>query len=243
MEKTKIYIACIIALAVVAGAAFIGKGLKNFRQSESTINVTGMAEREIVSDLIVWKISLSADGATRSEAYSAFEANHKLLIDYLKAAGIKKESISEDGANLNKKTRSFYSDGHYNTIDDGFEVEQTVKVSSNDIDMVEKVYQDIANLYAKGVNFNSMAPSYYYTKLNDLKKEMLHEASKNAYERAKTIADGCDCGVGKLNYSTMGVFQIVGLNDNEDYSWGGTFNTSSKVKVASVTVKAKYQTN
>lgn len=39
----------------------------------------------------------------------------------------------------------------------------------------------------------------------------------------------------------MGVFQIVGLNSEEDYSWGGTFNTSSKLKTASVTVRSSYK--
>ena len=38
----------------------------------------------------------------------------------------------------------------------------------------------------------------------------------------------------------MGVFQIVGLNSDEDYSWGGSFNTSSKMKTASITVSATY---
>jgi hypothetical protein len=41
--------------------------------------------------------------------------------------------------------------------------------------------------------------------------------------------------------STQGVFQIVGYNSSEDYSWGGAFNTSSKKKTASVTVKLVYQ--
>lgn len=73
--------------------------------------------------------------------------------------------------------------------------------------------------------------------------EMLHEAGANALERAKTIAEGCDAKVGSLRSSSMGVFQIVGKNSNEDYSWGGTFNTDKKEKVASITVKAVYEAN
>ncbi|MFC2384958.1 MAG: SIMPL domain-containing protein, partial [Hoylesella saccharolytica] len=84
-------------------------------------------------------------------------------------------------------------------------------------------------------------PAYYYTKLNDLKMEMLNKASANAYERAQTIAKGSDASVGSLVSSSMGVFQIVGLNSDEEYSWGGTFNTSSKEKVASITVRTTYR--
>ena len=70
--------------------------------------------------------------------------------------------------------------------------------------------------------------------------EMLEKESQNAYERAQIIAKGSHASVGKLVSSSMGVFQIVGLNSDEEYSWGGTFNTSSKQKVASITLKTSY---
>ena len=69
---------------------------------------------------------------------------------------------------------------------------------------------------------------------------MLKEASEDAYNRAGVIAEGSKSSLGKLDRSSMGVFQIVGLNSDEDYSWGGSFNTSSKMKTASITVSATY---
>lgn len=240
MDKTKILTTGIIGIATIICAVFISKGLTNFKKKESSINVTGMAEKQITSDLIVWDVTLNAEGNTRGEAYKTYENTRKVFLEYLTSQGLKKESISEMGAQLNKKTKTFYVDGHYNSIDDGYEVNQTIKVSSSDLPLVEKAYQNVQSLYSRGIAFSSQAPSYYYTRLNDLKKDLLHEASKNALERATTIADGCDCNVGKLTNSSMGVFQIVGLNSGEDYSWGGTFNTSSKEKVASITVKAQY---
>ena len=71
--------------------------------------------------------------------------------------------------------------------------------------------------------------------------EMLGKASANAYERAQVIAKGSEATVGPLISSSMGVFQIVGLNSDEEYSWGGTFNTTSKEKVASITVRTTYK--
>ena len=70
---------------------------------------------------------------------------------------------------------------------------------------------------------------------------MLAEATKDGLQRAKTIAENGDASLGNLVSSTQGVFQIVGLNSSEDYSWGGAFNTSSKKKTASVTVKLMYK--
>ena len=70
--------------------------------------------------------------------------------------------------------------------------------------------------------------------------QLLHDAGVDAYKRAETIAEGSNAGVGSLQSSTMGVFQIVGLNSSDDYSWGGTFNISDKEKKASITIRAVY---
>jgi len=70
---------------------------------------------------------------------------------------------------------------------------------------------------------------------------MLAEASKDALLRAQTMAQNGDAKLGRMVGSTMGVFQIVAQNSSEDYSWGGSFNTSSKNKTASVTVKVQYK--
>ena len=105
---------------------------------------------------------------------------------------------------------------------------------------VERVYQKISELYGRDVNFSSSDPLYYYTKLDDLKMQLLHDAGVDAYKRAETIAEGSNASVGSLQSSTMGVFQIVGLNSSDDYSWGGTFNISDKEKKASITIRAIY---
>jgi hypothetical protein len=110
-----------------------------------------------------------------------------------------------------------------------------------DVEKIEKISREITELINSGIEITSMSPQYYYTKLSDLKIEMLAEASKDALLRAKTMAENGDADLGDMVGSTMGVFQIVAQNSAEDYSWGGSFNTSSKKKTASVTVKVQYK--
>ena len=69
---------------------------------------------------------------------------------------------------------------------------------------------------------------------------MLKDASEDARNRAKVIAEGGASSLGKLQHSSMGVFQIVGQNSDEDYSWGGSFNTTSKLKTATITVTSTF---
>ena len=125
----------------------------------------------------------------------------------------------------------------------GYVLTQSLQINSNDVEKVETVSREITELLNKGIQFYSQAPRYYYTKLADLKIEMISKATADAKTRAEQIAANSGGKLGKLISAKMGIFQITGQNSNEDYSWGGTFNTESKEKTASITMKLDYKTN
>lgn len=91
------------------------------------------------------------------------------------------------------------------------------------------------------MKFYSEPPRYYYTKLADLKIEMISKATEDARIRAEKISEFSGGNLGELQSARMGIFQITGQNSNEDYSWGGTYNTSSREKTASITMKLNYE--
>ena len=69
---------------------------------------------------------------------------------------------------------------------------------------------------------------------------MISKATSDARTRAEMIAKNSGGKLGELISAKMGIFQITGQNSNEDYSWGGTYNTDSKEKTASITMKLDY---
>ena len=81
---------------------------------------------------------------------------------------------------------------------------------------------------------------HYYSRLSELKIDLLAKASADAKLRAETIAKNSGSSLGGIKKATMGVFQITGQNSNEDYSSGGVFNTSAKNKTASITMKIEF---
>ena len=93
---------------------------------------------------------------------------------------------------------------------------------------VEKVSRKISDVLDKGIRINMYSPRYYYTKLADLKHEMIKKATEDAKERAEIIATQSVGELGALRDARMGVFQITGQYSDEDYSWGGSFNTADK---------------
>ena len=103
--------------------------------------------------------------------------------------------------------------------------------------------REITELLNQGVELYSESPRYYYTKLADLKIEMISKATEDARLRAEKISEFSGGKLGKLESAKMGIFQITGQNSKEAYSWGGTFNTSSRKKTASITIKLDYKVN
>ena len=100
--------------------------------------------------------------------------------------------------------------------------------------------REVTELINSGIEFNSSEPRYYYTKLAELKLEMLAAATADAKSRAERIAKNAGGGLGSLRNAAMGIFQITGQNSNEEYSYGGNFNTSSKNKTASITARLEF---
>ena len=121
----------------------------------------------------------------------------------------------------------------------GYRFSQEVRIESKDIATLEKL--NLAELMNEDININIYDPSYYYTKLADLKIKMLEDATKDAKNRAETIVKAAGGKLAGLKTSNMGVFQITSPNSNdEDYSWGGAYNTWSKSKRVRSTMRLTY---
>jgi hypothetical protein len=125
----------------------------------------------------------------------------------------------------------------------GYALTQNFKIESKDISRVERLSREATELIEKGIELNSFAPRYYYSKLSDLKMDLLSKASADAKLRAESIAKSVQSDLGKMKKAVMGVFQITGKNSNEEYSYGGSYNTSEKNKTASITIRMDYGLN
>ena len=232
----------IFGLAIVLSAFFLGKAYKDRTKAAGKIQVTGLGKTDFTSDLIVWEGNFTAQDFNLKEAYATLEREKSIIDKYLKDKGINPDQIVYSAVQTNKKFRQLYSsNGSYMGQEfTGYELSQTVQIESKEVEKIEKISREITQLLNKGVQLYSDPPRYYYTKLADLKIEMISKATQDARMRAEKIAEYSGVKLGKLESAKMGVFQITGQNSKEDYSWGGTFNTSSKKKTASITMKLIY---
>ncbi|MBI4944795.1 MAG: SIMPL domain-containing protein [Bacteroidetes bacterium] len=234
--------AFIIALAIIIAAYLFAGAWKKTHNTSETINVTGMAKKDFSSDLIVWKGSFSRKAYVIKEAYTQIKKDADIIKAYLIGKGVNEKEIVFSSVTINKDFKMAYNKEGMETSSypDGFTLMQAVTIESKEVDKIEKISREVTELIDSGVEFYSSHPEYYYTKLAELKIEMLANATKDGYTRASKIAENADSKIGNLRNASMGIFQITAQNSSENYSWGGTFNTASKRKSASVTVKLEF---
>lgn len=235
--------AVIFSLAIVLSAFFIGNSYSNRSIAAGTLNVTGLGQVDFTSDLIVWSGTFSETSTSMKEAYDLLAKDHKKVLAYLTSNGVPKDDIVFEAVTTNYVYRDKYSpEGKYVGQEMvGYKLSQDVNITSRKVETIENVSREVTELINQGINFYSSTPSYYYTKLADLKLQLIQKATEDAYTRAEKIAKNSGSHLGKLLDANMGVFQITGQYSKEDYSWGGVFNTTSKNKTASITVRLKYK--
>lgn len=238
----KNFSAIIFGIAIVAASIILGNAVINRNKKIGTISVTGLGQTNFTSDFIVWEASFSQVNKDLKEAYADLKKDKETISEYLNSKGIDNGVIVFNAVTTNKNMKQNYSgDGKYIGQEfTGYTLNQTVQINSKEVEKIEKVSREVTELLNKGIQLYSMSPRYYYTKLEDLKIEMISRATDNARLRAESISKNSGATLGELTLANMGIFQITGQNSNEDYSWGGAYNTSSKEKTASITMKLTY---
>ncbi len=236
-----IIIATIASVAFIGASCMLGYHYYKAKKPSAAVAVTGLCEKPIVSDLIVWSGRFQRNASTTQEAYAMLKTDMEKINVYLQGKGITKELIVFGSVSIDKQYNNHYtSDGNYYQEFTGYQLSQDISIESNEVERVEQISREVTELIDQGIEFYSQSPRYYYTKLNELKIEMLAEASKDATLRAEKMATHAGSKLGSLRAADMGIFQITGSHSEEEYSWGGTLNTSSKNKTASITVKMQF---
>lgn len=240
--RSSVLATIIAAIAVILSFLFISNAYKYKYRVAETISVTGSAEKDFTSDQIVWRGNYDRKNFDLKAAYVSLKQDETTVRNYLKNKGVSDSEIVFSAINIDKQFSYRYDESGRQTGSEftGYNLSQNVTIDSRNIDRVEKISREITELIQSGIELNSSAPSYYYTKLSELKIDLLAKAGADAKLRAETIAKNSGSGLGRIIKASMGVFQITGQNSDEDYSYGGVFNTTSKDKTASITLKADY---
>lgn len=233
-QKSKItaniIIAVIAAVAIVAAALILANGVEKVKGGGNRIIVTGSAKQQITSDLIVWTGNFSAKSPSLQEAYRILETDKSKVHNYLIGQGVSEDAIVFSSINT-ITNYMILPNGMYSSDIDYYELNQTVTISSGEIDKITDISRKVTELINEGIQFQSNPPQYMYTKIADMKVTMLAEATKDAKKRAEMIAENAGNKLGSLKYADMGIIQITPLYSNEvsDYGMNDTYSLEKEI--------------
>lgn len=224
---------CIAVATIVSSVILSGGFLKVMKFTREQISVTGSATKEIRSDFIVWNGEFSRREADLKTAYKNLRSDLDTVKAYLNSKGVKDDELTV----YQVVTEIVYKknkEGNDTNDVQGYRLSQGVQIRSYDVDKIDKVAREATELIDQGIEFTSPAPEYFYTKLDELKLEMLAKATENSKQRATGMAGATGNKIGLMRSARMGVFQITPVTSTDVSDWGVNDTTSLDKKVMAV---------
>ena len=206
----KLFAAAILAGGIAAAGWLGGTKLVESRLGFRTVTVKGLAERNVKSDLGFWPIRFVATGPTLEDARTKLESSGAIVAKFLTDRGF--APGDSEIQNIQVEDRLAGYNGNDSPPDLRFVLTEDILVKSNDVDRLATSARDIGEILKSGVVFTSdsynAGPSYIFTKINDLKGEMLAEATARAREAAEKFATESGAKVGSIQAANQGVIEI-----------------------------------
>lgn len=208
------FVTLVAALAIAAAGWFIGDGLRTARMDDRYVTVKGLAEREVQADLAVWPIRYVATGNALADVQATLRRQTEVIRGFLEKAGISGAEIELAGVEVTDVAAQAWRDG---PVRERFIVAQTLMVRTGKVAAVEAASRNLGELLEAGIVLSSdygpaNKPSYVFTGLNDIKPEMIAEATRNARAGAEQFAADSGSRLGSIRRANQGLFQILPRN-------------------------------
>ncbi|HVP38822.1 MAG TPA: SIMPL domain-containing protein [Candidatus Saccharimonadales bacterium] len=203
-----------LAVGAVGGAAVLGHSVAQIRSADRYVSVKGFAEREVKADLAIWPIKLRAAGNDVGEVSRSIESSRIKVTRFLAQNGFQGGEIVPQGLQIIDRQASDYTGSNIKELL-RYVAESTILVRSTNVDNVERMSGMTDSLVRSGVVLSSRnewqetGARYMFTKLKDIKPEMMGEATRNARASASQFAVDSGSRVGAIRRASQGLFTIV----------------------------------
>ena len=209
-DSSKPISSAILAAGIAIGGFFPGHYYYHSKMDANFVTVKGLAEMDVRADLGVWDIKYVVTGSELSSAQAQMIKQKNIILSFLKDTGFNEDEISVKRTETNDLMANPYRSDALNNS--RYILTQSIQVSSNNVDLIDKAANSTGTLISQGIVFdsNNYNPvSYLFTKINDIKPQMLEQATKNAEAAANEFAKSSQTKVGKIRKANQGVFSIL----------------------------------
>ncbi len=209
--KTKVIYGLILCFGFMCAGFFPGYYYFKTYKTNNSVTVKGLSEMDVKADMAVWNLKFTVADNIISNAQRKVNSNIEAIKKYLIGVGFEESAINLENLLVVDKLADRYTDNSaakYRYI-----LTQKIVVKSDDVDLVSKSVSGISSLVSKGIVFDgndyTSPVTYLFTKLNDVKPEMLEKSIKNAAASADEFAKASGASLGKIKKASQGIFSIL----------------------------------
>ncbi len=197
----------------------LGSSAIKFKEYERTVTVKGLSEKEYEADIVIWPIQFTEASNNLEQLYLSIEGSTEKIASFLTRNGIKQQEISFATPSITDKSAQQY--GGQAKAEFRYTAIQIVTVYSKNIKSVRHIMSLLSVLGKQGIVFTSdnyqSQPEYLFTRLNEVKPEMIEEATKKAREVAEKFASDSKSVLGKIKKAAQGQFSINARDKNNPH--------------------------
>lgn len=219
MDKLKSLVpSLLLALGIVVLGLCVKSGLGSFSQNARVVTVKGLAEKEVKADKVIWPIVYKELGNDLNALYNTINNKNKVVLDLLASKGITADEITTSVDVTDMDADAYTADrSPYR-----YRVSSIITVNTKKVDTVLALLKEQTSLIQKGVavtfsNYSYPSIQFEYTGLNEIKPEMIKEATKNARKAAEQFAIDSESKLGKIKTANQGQFSISDRDQNTPY--------------------------
>ena len=222
----------ILAAGIALAGLLAGNGLSRARSADRFVTVKGISEREVSADAAIWPLQISAANNDLAAAHASVETSLRRVREFLGKQGLDSSSIQLQNFSVNDAYANQYGGDR---VTSRYVIRQTLVLRSNDPARVAAASQRVAELVTAGVvlssggEYGSGGPTYVFTKLNDLKPQMIGEATARAREAAEQFARDSRSGLGGIRRANQGIFEILPRDQAPGIYEGGQIQKTVRV--------------
>lgn len=206
----------LLCIGLVVLGIFLRYGLTHLHDSNRTVTVRGLCEREVKANKVTWPIVSKEVGSYLPSIFANVENTNRVIVDFLKQNGIEDSEISINPPAVIDLQADRYA---YNQNPYRYNVTNVVVVTSSEVEKINELIKKQAELLKQGIAIVAgdyqYQTIYEYTDLNAIKPEMIAEATQNAREAADKFAEDSGSKVGRIQTASQGQFSI---EDRDQYT-------------------------
>ncbi len=197
----------------------LGQAAIEYRLYDRSVTVKGLSEHEYEADIVIWPIQFNTASNNLKQLYDAIDETSSDIKSFLIKQGISEADITFSAPAITDKIAQRYDNSRSPEFRySGF---QTVTVYSNNIAAVHSVMGSLSELGKKGIVFTGTGydsqTEYLFTRLNEVKPDMIEEATRKARHVAEKFAADSASQLGKIKKASQGQFSIYARDRNNPH--------------------------